>query len=695
MSEPLTLLLVEDSEDDAFLTQRELSRAGFELDCLRVDTAAQMWTALTERAWDVVISDYHMPGFTGSCALQLLHKAEQDIPFIIVSGAIGEETAVALMRAGAHDYVMKDNLVRLAPAVQRELREAGERCARRRAEAELRLTAKVFESSVEGIVITDEDTRIIRVNDAFVNITGFSRAEAIGQRPHMLQSGYHPDSFYRQLWDQLSETGSWQGRIRNRRKNGELYLEQLSISAVTDDAGRVTNYIGGFTDLSEQEQSAKRIEELEHTDELTKLPNRTRFCYHFRQCMEHSQSNHDHTAFIHLDLDRFIYVNDTFGNVVGDQLLRQVGQKLSELVRSVGFVARLGGDDFAIAVPKLMKRADLDALLAEIGRVFEEPFFIAEQDVFIVPSMGAAMYPDDVSHADDDLAYDELARYAETALQSAKKQGEKYQFYDSSMNAGAHARLTLEGALRRALERDEFRLFYQPQIDVVSGKVIAVEALLRWERGDQGMVMPNDFIPLLEDTGLIIPVGEWVLQRACQDQRQWTAAGHTAVAVAVNLSPRQFRNRDLVHMIGRVLEESKMPPQLLELEMTESSIMDDPEFALQTLGACHDRGIRISIDDFGTGYSSLSYLKRFPLDVLKIDRSFVIDVPGDGDDAAIIEAIIAMAHRLKLRVIAEGVETVEQQDFLRKHDCDAVQGYFFARPMPFDDLLQYLQDCAE
>ena len=694
MSSPLSVLLVEDSEDDAFLTQRELTQGGFELDVLRVDTAEQVEAALNSRSWDVVISDYHMPGFMGSTALQLLRNSGQDIPFIIVSGAIGEETAVELMRSGAFDYVMKDNLARLVPAVQRELREARVRRARREAEAELRLTAKVFESSVEGILITDADTRIIRVNDAFVTITGYSREEAIGQKPHLLSSGYHPDSFYRQLWNQLKETGSWQGRVRNRRKNGEIYLEQLSISIVLDENGKVVNYIGGITDLSEQEQSAKRIEELEHTDELTKLPNRTRFRYHFRQCIEHSRTQRDNTAFIHLDLNRFINVNDTFGNMVGDQLLRQVGKKLSALVKSVGFVARLGGDDFAIALPKLEDRTAVQEMLDTIGQLFEEPFYIAEQDIFIDPCMGAAMYPGDVSSVDedgDDEAYDELARYAETALLAAKRQGERYRFYDSNMNAGSHERFSLEGALRRALSREEFRLFYQPQVDAVSGEVLGVEALLRWEHGEKGMVMPNDFIPLLEETGLIIPVGEWVLQQACADQHRWAEAGHTALAVAVNLSPRQFRNRNLVEMIGRVLGDSETPPHLLELELTESCVMDDPEFALQTLGACHDRGIRISIDDFGTGYSSLSYLKRFPLDVLKIDRSFVTDVPGDGDDAAIIEAIIAMAHRLNLRVIAEGVETVEQLEFLRKHGCDSLQGYYFARPMPLEELLQFLR----
>ena len=688
MSEPLNILLVEDSEDDAILTRRRLSQAGFRAHCERVDSAEGMRAALERQDWDVVISDYHMPGFSGTNALQLLHGTGKDIPFIIVSGAIGEETAVELMRAGAHDYIMKDNLARLAPAIERELREAGERRARREAEANLRLAAKVFEGSVEGILITDPDGRILRVNRAFLKITGYSKEEVIGQRPRMLQSGRHDEAFFRHLWSSLMETGSWQGEIWNRRKNGEIYPEWLTISAVYDEAGQVTHYIGGFTDLSQQKQAEDHIQHLMYYDALTDLPNRALFRDRFKQCMVRTQRSNDHTAYIHLDLDRFIKINDTLGHSVGDQILQQVAKRLSQNVRPMDIVARLGGDEFVIAVPAVMSRGEVEGYLQNIVDTFAEPFRVASREIFLVPSMGAVMYPDDAD------SYDELARFAETALQYAKRLGENYQFYQSTMNADAHERLNMESALRRALERDEFLLHYQPQVDATSGEIIGVEALLRWQRCDEGMVMPAHFIPLLEDTGLIIPVGEWVLRRACLDQQAWIEAGYQAVPVAVNLSPRQFRNRDLVHMIGTVLAEVGTDPHLLELEITESSVMDDPAFALQTLHACHDRGIRIAIDDFGTGYSSLSYLKRFPLDVLKIDRSFVADVPGDEDDAAIIDTIIAMAHRLGLRVIAEGVETAEQQAFLSEHGCDWVQGYYFGRPMPLAELLQRLRQQA-
>ncbi len=685
MPESLNLLLVEDAEDDAVLTLRELSRGGFEVHHRCVHDADSLRAALAEEAWDLVISDYHLPGFSGEQALELVRASGRDIPFIIVSGAIDQESAVAMMRAGAHDYIMKDNLARLLPATERELREAAVRRAQRAAEADLRLAAKVFEGSIEGIVITDARAHILRVNQAFTAITGYRESEVIGRRMNMLQSGRHDEAFYRTLWQTLNERGAWQGEIWNRRKNGEVFPEWLTISAVSDAAGEVTHYIGGFTDLSQQKQAEEHIQHLMYYDALTDLPNRTLFGVRFRQCMQRTRAAGDHTAYVHLDLDRFIKINDTLGHSVGDQLLQQVARRLAANVRPLDIVARLGGDEFGLALPALISPQAAEPLLERIVGAFAKPFRIANRELFLVPSMGVSFYPDDAD------GFEEIARYAETALQHAKQQGATSRHYQCSMDHGADGSLDMENALRRALERDEFCLFYQPQVDVASGRVNGMEALLRWERGDDGMVMPGHFIPLLEDTGLIIPVGEWVLRRACADQQRWSARLGRSVPVAVNLSPRQFRNRELVQMIDGVLAETHMDPRHLELEITESSVMDDPEFAMQTLSACHERGIHIAIDDFGTGYSSLSYLKRFPLDVLKIDRSFVAEVPADGDDVAIIDTIIIMAHRLNLRVVAEGVETEEQLDFLHRQRCDSVQGFYLGRPMPLEKLFEWLQ----
>jgi EAL domain-containing protein (putative c-di-GMP-specific phosphodiesterase class I) len=356
-------------------------------------------------------------------------------------------------------------------------------------------------------------------------------------------------------------------------------------------------------------------------------------------------------------------------------------------VRQQDLVARFVGDEFGVGITDLDRNGPVDGLLQTVVGAFSEPFYIQSREIFLVPSIGVSFFPDDA------VEFDELARFADTALHVAKRDGgANYHVYQKSMNADADDRLSMESALRRALEREEFLLYYQPQLSLETGAIIGVEALLRWQRSSDDLVLPGKFIPLLEETSLIIPVGEWVLRQACRDHHSWIDAGGKSVPIAVNLSARQFRDKGLVAMIRQVLVENNVAAEMIELEITESCVMEDPEEALLTLEIFHEMGIRIAIDDFGTGYSSLSYLKRFPLDVLKIDQSFVADIPTDEDDAAIIDTIIAMGHRLKLSVTAEGVETEAQADFLRTHGCDNVQGYFYDQPMPSEDLLMRIPD---
>ncbi len=683
--EPLRVLLIEDSEDDAALLLRQLRKGGYEPSSKRVDTPKAMRAALELREWDIILSDYNMPEFSGSAALALLRSTGIDLPFIVISGAMGEESAVTLMKAGAHDYIMKDNLARLIPAIERELREAGVRRARQRAEADLHLSAKVFESSVEGVIIADWEARILRVNKAFTEITGYSEADVIGQKPSILQSGRHDKEFYRGMWQSINDNGYWQGEIWNRRKNGEIFPEWLTISAVTDANGQRTHLIGGFTDMSQQKQAEDRIQHLMYYDALTDLPNRALFRERCKQAMSRARRGGKRVAYLHFDIDRFVKINDTLGHQVGDQLLQQVGQRLVGCVRQEDLVARFVGDEFGIGMMDVGRNGAVVDLVLTVVDAFAEPFYAEKREIFLAPSMGVSIFPDDATD------FDELARFADTALHVAKRDGgANYHLYKKSMNADADERLTLESALRRALEREEFQLHYQPQLSLATGEVIGVEALLRWQRKDEGMMLPGKFIPLLEETSLIIPVGEWVLRQACRDHRAWIEMGKKAMPIAVNLSARQFRDKGLVEMIRRVISDADVAAEMIELEITESCVMEDPEDALLTLKAFHEMGIRIAIDDFGTGYSSLSYLKRFPLDVLKIDQSFVADIPEDEDDAAIIDTIIAMGHRLKFSVIAEGVETAEQAEFLREHGCDNVQGYFYDRPMPSDDLISRL-----
>ncbi len=679
---PLRVLLVEDSEDDAALTLRQLKKGGYAPSFKRVDTPETMRAALEVREWDIILSDYNMPQFSGPAALALLRSTDIDLPFIVISGAMGEESAVSLMKSGAHDYIMKDNLARLIPAIERELREAEVRRARQRAEADLHLSAKVFESSVEGVMITDREARILRVNKAFTEITGYSEADIIGQRPSVLQSGRHDKDFYCGMWQSINDNGYWQGEIWNRRKNGEVFPEWLTISAVTDATEQITHLIGGFTDMSQQKQAEDRIQHLMYYDALTDLPNRVLFRERCKQAMSRARRNDKRVAYLHFDIDRFVTINDTLGYQVGDQLLQQVGQRLAGCVRQQDLVARFMGDEFGVGITDVDRNDSVDDLLKTVVDAFVEPFYIHSREIFLVPSIGVSFFPDDA------VEFDELARFADTALHVAKRDGGvNYHRYQKSMNADADDRLSMESALRRALEREEFRLYYQPQLSLETGAIIGVEALLRWQRSNEDLLLPGKFIPLLEETSLIIPVGEWALRQACRDHHAWIDAGGKSVPIAVNLSARQFRDRGFVAMIRQVLVENNVSAEMIELEITESCVMEDPEEALLTLEIFHEMGIRIAIDDFGTGYSSLSYLKRFPLDVLKIDQSFVADIPADEDGAAIIDTIIAMGHRLKLSVIAEGVETEAQAGFLRTHGCDNVQGYFYDQPMLSEDLI--------
>jgi len=681
MPKPLRVLMIEDSEDDAELILLHLKKNGYEPECTRIETSDEMQEALQSSTWDIIFSDYNLPRFNGLLALGLLRSKQIDTPFILISGAVGEETAVTAMRAGANDYLMKDKLARLVPVIERELREVDVRQAKYKAEQELHLTARVFESSMEAMAITDSESKILRVNKAFTDITGFKEHEIVGKTPEVLHSGRHNSDFFHDMWLSLGSNGYWCGEIWNRRKNGEVYPGWLTISAVHNSEGEVTHYISGATDLSAQKESEQRIQHLMYYDALTELPNRTLFRERFKKVMTRAQHEKKRVAFFHVDMDRFIAVNDTFGHRTGDRILKQVGSRLQASIKEHDIVARFTGDEFAIAMPDLAEQECVEDLTKRLISAFSEPFNAFGNELFLTPNVGVSVFPDDSEH------YDELVCFADTALHKIKRRGGGgYQLYEKAMNSDAADRMNTENALRRALERNEFIIYYQPQISMKTGNIIGLEALLRWQRPDMKLVPPNLFIPLLEENGLIVPVGEWVLKQACSDHLGWVKAGYNPGRIAVNLSALQFRNRNLVSTIKSVLNKVGCSPEILELEITESSVMDDPEFALETLNVCHDMGVRLAIDDFGTGYSSLSYLKRFPLDVLKIDQSFVSDIPEDEDDAAIIDTIIAMAHRLKLDVIAEGVENAAQAEFLREHGCDHVQGYYYGRPMPAVDI---------
>ncbi len=551
---------------------------------------------------------------------------------------------------------------------------------RLQAEAKSRLAATVFESTHEGVIIADAQGLIVAVNQAFTRVTGYTEEESIGRRPSMLQSGRHDPDFYAAIWQALAEAGHWQGEIWNRRKNGELYPELLSISAVRDQRGEVCNYVGIFTDISQLKESEAKLSHLAHYDPLTGLPNRLLLSSRLQHAIEQALRQEYRLAVLFLDLDRFKNVNDSLGHQVGDELLRAVTERLGQRLRAEDTLARLGGDEFVVLLERLHEPRDAALVARTMLDALAEPFVLARgHEVYIGASIGISLYPD------DGLEVAQLIQHADVAMYQAKDQGRNaYGFYTQTLTENANQRLELETKLRRALERNEFVLHYQPQVNLSDGRLIGAEVLVRWRHNDDGLIPPNQFIPLAEETGLIIPLGEWVLREACTQWARWRAQGCSPISLAVNISPRQFRQQDLVQMVERILAETGMPASALELELTEGALMHQGVGAETTLRELKRLGISLAIDDFGTGYSSLAYLKRFPIDRLKIDQSFVRDISVDSNDRELVSTIIAMGRNLNLQVLAEGVETEEQLAFLTDKGCDAYQGYLYGRPLPVE-----------
>ncbi len=557
---------------------------------------------------------------------------------------------------------------------------------RRQTKEDLALTSQVFEYSIEGIIITDKKGNILRVNKAFCEITGYSESEVIGNNPSLLRSGRHEPDFYKKMWRALNTDGHWHGEVWNRRKGGEVYPEWLAIRAVKDDSGNVNNYIGIFDDLTEQKVSEERIERLAFYDALTNLPNRLMFRGRLELAMTEAEQQEQVLGVLSINLDRFSNINDTLGLGVGDKLLQHVAQRLQTCVRQSDVLARLGSDEFVIMISDLHHERDASALAEKIIHDIAQPIFLNDSEMFITCSIGISIFD-----SGDDR--DDLLKNSSSAMCHVKEQGgNNYQFYRDEMNAAVAEQLFIENSLHRAQERSEFVLYYQPQVDLASGEITGVESLLRWRHPELGQVRRDQFIPALEDTGLIHSVGEWVLRTACEQQVVWQKQMGKRLKVAVNLSPKQFSDsKKLFEIISSVVKDTGIEPEMLELEITEGSLMKHAEESATTLKHLKDMGIQLSIDDFGTGYSSLSYLKRFPVDTLKIDRSFIQGVTHDNDDAAITSTVIAMGHSLNLAVIAEGVETLEQLDFLSKHSCNHMQGFFFSRPVPAERIAALLE----
>lgn len=550
--------------------------------------------------------------------------------------------------------------------------------------AKSKIGSKILDDIREGIMVTGSDGHIVYVNPAFQVVTGYSAEEVIGKNPNFLQSGVHGDSFYREMWLEIKKSGRWSGEIWNRRKNGDVYPEWLTIIAnEKEDGQELDGYIGIFTDISDQKSAEEELKRLAHHDSLTGAANRHSYKQRLQSVLDTSAQYNQRVAVLYLDLDRFKPVNDTFGHAVGDQLLVAFSDRIKEQLGTKDFFARLGGDEFSIALSNLRHPREAFQTAKAIIRAMAAPFTIEGKTLYMSTSIGISFFPEDGHTVED------LLKKADKAMYDAKeKKMSHFSVYHQEMDtASATESLSIEMELHHAIDRGELLLHYQPKVSLKTGKVTGVEALVRWQHHSLGMISPGAFIPVAEETGLIVPIGEWVLQQASRDLRTIHSFGFTDVTMAVNISPVQFKQDGFVQSLLNVVEMENVSPHHIEIELTESTIMPDVQLSVDRLTALKERGFLLSIDDFGTGYSSLSYLKRFPIDKLKIDQSFIRMMDYEQEDVSIVEAIIVMAHRLGLTVVAEGVEKKAHVDILSNQQCDVAQGYFYSRPLPLDELV--------
>ena len=686
----LKILMVEDMPSDAEITLRELKRSGLDFEHRRVETEAELMRECVEFAPDIVLSDFALPHFDGLSALGVVRRLRPDLPFIFVSGTIGEETAIESLRGGANDYVLKTNLPRLPTAVRRALKDAAERAVLRETEEALRLRDRAVEASVNAVMIVsaaDPEMPLVYVNRAFERTTGYGREEVIGRNCRFLQGADRDQPELEKIRRAIAEQHDAQALLRNYRKDGSLFWNMLYVTPVHDPrSGAVTHFVGVQYDITEIKRYQDELEHQANHDALTGLANRNLLRDRLQQSLALAHRYERPFSLAFIDLDNFKLVNDSLGHDIGDRLLKIAGERLVSCVREGDTVARLGGDEFVLLITEQDRDDSVYRIVQRVMAEISQPFVIDQREFKVTCSVGIANFPRDGEDADT------LLRNADTAMYRAKDLGRNtFQLYSSEMNANFGERLTLETDLWNALERDEFVLHYQPKVDLKTGRIIGMEALLRWQHPVNGMIPPGKFIPVAEESSLIVQIGKWVLREACRQNQAWQDDGLRYVPIAVNISARQLHDKDLIETVRTTLESTRLRAEYLEIELTESAVMLNTDQTINTMSVLRGMDVRISLDDFGTGYSSLSYLKRFPVTGLKIDQSFVRDIAYDPDDAAIVRAIVAVAQELMLDVTAEGVETVEQLEFLKAHGCGEAQGYYFARPAPASEIRALLE----
>lgn len=611
----------------------------------------------------------------------VFEKCRQDgVPYDIEHSVVREDDRLVYVhQQGQVELDKTGQAIRMAGTMQ-------DITQRRQTEAQMRKLSGAVEQIADSVMITNGVGVVEYVNPAFEEMTGYTKEEAIGSTPRLLKSERQSASFYARLWKTVLDGQVFNDVIINRKKNGQFYYEEKTITPQKDQHGNIIHFISTGKDVTERIESQERLHYLAHHDALTGLPNRVLLQDRLAQALSRSRWHERNIAVLFMDVDRFKIINDTLGHAVGDNLLQQMATRLLECIREGDTVSRLGGDEFAVVLNDLASDEDVLPIAEKMISTLKTPMYIDGHELFVTSSIGISMFPRDGTDSN------ELLKKADVAMYRAKAQGkDKYQLYNADDDVQAVGRLSIENQLRRALEKGEFSLNYQPQLDITDGSIIGFEALLRWYNQDLKNMPPLQFIPILEETGMIIPVGDWVLRTACQQEKAWQNAGMSPHRIAVNLSIRQFQGQGLVRRIDEILSEIGLLPQYLELEITEGLLIEQITETAKVLNELHEMGIHLSIDDFGTGYSSMSYLKRLPFDTLKIDRMFISDITFNPDDAAIATAIISLAHTLGMQVIAEGVETHDQLQYLQQQQCDAMQGYLFSPPLAADAVVALIK----
>ncbi len=684
-SKTVRLLIVEDSEADYLLIQRQLRTEGMAFESLRVDHHDALCEAL-EQSWDVILYDYEIPGLEFDDALPLIKSKIGDTPIILVSGTVDERMAAQLLRQGLDDFVLKDKLLRLSTAIDRVRRERLERSGRLAAEAELRKLAMVVEQSPASILITDTRPAIEYVNDAFVKNTGYEREEVIGRNPSVLNTGNTPAATYRALWSALEHGKTWRGEFHNTRKDGSIYVETAVIAPIRQADGSISHYVAIKHDITAQRESEALIHRLAFYDQLTGLANRALLMERLDQALGKCRETGRQGAVLMLDIDNFRFINDIHGYDIGDHVLREFGRRLQEELSDTDTIARIGGNHFAVIIETLgTTKAEvtdrIKQLTTRLHANLQQPCELPDGSGQLrhATSMGICLIDGHEEGPETPM------NRAELALQKAKDDGRNMaRQFSHELKAQVEERALMEARLRSAVINRELDMHLQSQFDI-EGRLLGAELLLRWPQADGSFISPMVFIPLAEVSGLILPIGQQVFDRAIKLLQDWQSKPATrSLKLSINVSARQFHQPDFGDQLRTRLQETTIDASRLVLELTESVVLDELGTTGEKMRAIRELGVGIALDDFGKGYSSLSYLKHLPFDVLKIDRSFIADMLSSSSSEAIVRAILAMGHALKLHIIAEGVENEAQWDLLRRERCAGYQGYLFARPVSID-----------